>query len=67
MSAVRGRARLSGPAARAPRPDNSFQLCWITADQFAELGLFPPDVRGPLVALLTGHDHRPQDVNRWRP
>jgi 8-oxo-dGTP pyrophosphatase MutT (NUDIX family) len=67
MSAVRGRARLSGPEARAHRPDNSFELCWITADQFAELGLFPPDVRDPLVALLTGHDHRPQDVNRRRP
>ena len=67
MSAVCGRARLSGPEARANRPDNSFELCWITADQFAELGLFPPDVRDPLVALLTGHDHRPQDVNRWRP
>jgi 8-oxo-dGTP pyrophosphatase MutT (NUDIX family) len=49
MSAARGRARLSGPEARAHRPDNSFELCWITADQFAELGLFPPDVRDPLV------------------
>jgi hypothetical protein len=52
MTAVRGHAQLSGPEARANRPDNSFQLCWVTADEFAGLGLFPPDVRGPLAALL---------------
>jgi 8-oxo-dGTP pyrophosphatase MutT (NUDIX family) len=52
MTAVRGRAQLSGPEARANRPDNSFELRWVTADQFGELNLFPPDVRGPLVALL---------------
>jgi 8-oxo-dGTP diphosphatase len=52
MTAVRGCAELSGPEARANRPDNSFELRWITADRFAELGLHPPHVRGPLAALL---------------
>jgi len=65
MTAVRGRAQLSGPEARANRPDNSFQLCWVTADEFAALGLFPPDVRGPLAALLAegrgGRAFRPRD------
>ena len=52
MTAVRGRAELSGPEARANRPDNSFELHWITVDRFAEYGLFPPDIRGPLAELL---------------
>ena len=52
MTAVRGRAELSGPEARANRPDNSFQLQWVTADRFVELGLRPPDIRGPLAKLL---------------
>lgn len=52
MTAVRGRAELSGPEARANRPDNSFELHWVTAGQFAEYGLFPHDIRGPLAELL---------------
>ena len=52
MTAVRGRAELSGPEARANRPDNSFELHWVTAEQFVEYGLFPPDIRGPLAELL---------------
>ena len=54
MTAVRGRAELSGPEALANQPDNSFELCWITSDRFAELGLHPPDIRGPLAELLAG-------------
>ena len=52
MTAVRGRAELSGPEAVANRPDNSFELRWVTADRFAELGLRPRDIRGPLTELL---------------
>lgn len=52
MTAVRGYVELSGPEALANRPDNSFELRWATADQFAELGLHPQDIRGPLAALL---------------
>jgi hypothetical protein len=37
MTAVRGHAELSGPEALANRPDNSFELRWVTADRFAEL------------------------------
>lgn len=55
MTAVRGRARLSGPEAAASRPDNSFELRWITADQFAELGLRPVDIRQRLADLLAAH------------
>ena len=54
MTAVRGRAELSGPEALANRPDNSFELRWATADQLAELGLHPPDIRGLLGVLLAG-------------
>jgi 8-oxo-dGTP pyrophosphatase MutT (NUDIX family) len=52
MTAVRGHARLSGPEARANRPDNRFELRWATADQFADLGLHPADIAGPLAELL---------------
>lgn len=52
MTAVRGRAELSGPEALANRPDNRFELRWVTADQFIDLGLHPPDIRGPLAELL---------------
>jgi ADP-ribose pyrophosphatase YjhB (NUDIX family) len=52
MTAVRGRARLSGPEAAANRPDNSFELRWITAAEFAELGLHPADIHGRLAELL---------------
>jgi len=54
MTAVRGRAELSGSEALANRPDNSFELRWVTADRFTELGLHPPDIRGPLAELLAG-------------
>jgi ADP-ribose pyrophosphatase YjhB (NUDIX family) len=53
MTAVRGRAELSGPEARANRPENSYELRWVTADQFADLSLHPPDIHGPLAELLT--------------
>ena len=59
MTAVRGRAELSGPEGQANRPDNSFELRWVTADRFAELGLYPPDIRSPLAELLAG---RPNSV-----
>ncbi len=55
MTAVRGRAALSGPEAAANRPDNSFELRWATADEFADLGLHPRDIRGPLAELIAGH------------
>lgn len=54
MTAVRGRVELSGPEALANRPDNSFELRWVTADRFADLGLYPPEIRSPLAALLAG-------------
>ena len=52
MTAVRGRVELSGPEALANRPENSFELRWVTADRFAELGLHPPDIHDPLAELL---------------
>jgi ADP-ribose pyrophosphatase YjhB (NUDIX family) len=52
MTAVRGRAELSGPEALANRPDNRFELHWVTADRFADLGLIPPDIIGRLTELL---------------
>ncbi|WP_308257843.1 NUDIX domain-containing protein [Pseudonocardia lacus] len=57
MTAVRGRPELSGPEALANRPDNSFELRWATAEQFADLGLHPPDIRGPLAELIAGSGH----------
>jgi hypothetical protein len=59
MTAVRGRAELSGPEALANRSDNSFELLWVTAERFTELGLHPPDIRGPLTELLAS---RPDPV-----
>jgi len=59
MTAVHGRAQLSGPEALANRPDNSFELHWVTADRFAELGLHPPQIRSPLAELLA---NRPDPV-----
>ena len=58
MTAVRGHAELSGPEALANRPDNSFELRWVTAERFTELGLHPPDIRGPLAELLAGRPDR---------
>jgi hypothetical protein len=58
MTAVRGRAELSGSKALANRPDNSFGLRWVTADQLADLGLHPPEIRGPLAELLAGRGIR---------
>jgi 8-oxo-dGTP pyrophosphatase MutT (NUDIX family) len=58
MTAVRGRAELSGSEALANRPDNSFELRWVTADEFGELGLHPSDIRGPLAELLAGRPDR---------
>jgi 8-oxo-dGTP pyrophosphatase MutT (NUDIX family) len=51
MTDVRGTAVLSGPELAKHRPDNRFELVWVTADRFAELGLHPPDV-GPLLTEL---------------
>jgi 8-oxo-dGTP pyrophosphatase MutT (NUDIX family) len=59
MTGVRGRAELSGPEALANRSDNSFELRWVTADRFSELGLHPADIHGPLAELLTG---RPDQI-----
>jgi 8-oxo-dGTP pyrophosphatase MutT (NUDIX family) len=53
MTAVRGDAELSGPEALSNGPDNRYELRWVTADQFTELGLHPSDIRGPLTDLLT--------------
>jgi ADP-ribose pyrophosphatase YjhB (NUDIX family) len=58
MTAVRGRVELSGPEALANRPDNRYELRWVTADRFADLGLHPPDIRGPLTDLLAGRPTR---------
>jgi hypothetical protein len=55
MTAVRGRAELSGPEAAANRPDNRFELRWATADEFADLDLRPPDIRDPLAELIAAH------------
>ena len=52
MTDVEGTPELSGPELAAHSPDNSFELRWVTADRFAELGLHPPDIRGPLAELL---------------
>ncbi len=52
MTGVRGRAELSGPEAVANGPDNRYELHWVTADRFAELGMRPPDILGPLTDLL---------------
>jgi ADP-ribose pyrophosphatase YjhB (NUDIX family) len=63
MTAVRGRAELSGPEALANRSDNSFALRWITADRFGEFGLHPPDIHRPLAALLAGRPDPPDNVS----
>jgi 8-oxo-dGTP pyrophosphatase MutT (NUDIX family) len=62
MTAVRGHAELSGPEARANRPDNRFELHWVTADRFAELGLHPPQIRSPLASLLAHPSDREGDA-----
>ena len=54
MTAVRGRAELSGPEALANRPENRFELRWVSADRFTDVGLHPPDIREPLTELLDG-------------
>jgi ADP-ribose pyrophosphatase YjhB (NUDIX family) len=54
MTAGGGRAEVSGSEALANRPDNSFDLRWVTADRFTELGLHPPDIHRPLAELLAG-------------
>jgi len=67
MTAVQGHARPSGPEALANRTDNSFELQWVTADQFAELGLHPLHIRNPLAELVatgTSPDANPRRSER---
>lgn len=52
MADVTGVPVLSGPEAEENGPDNSFELLWVTADQFEELNLHPADVRSVLADLL---------------
>jgi len=69
MTAVQGHAQLSGPEPLANRPDNSFELQWVTADQFGELGLHPLHIRTPLAELLaagTSHHANPRHSERSR-
>ncbi|MDA3644731.1 NUDIX domain-containing protein [Saccharopolyspora indica] len=53
MADVSGTAVLSGSEARAHSPDNSFELAWVTADEFERLNLHPADIRDPLTRLLS--------------
>ena len=52
MTAVSGRAELSGQEALANCAENSFTLVWATADQFDDLGLHPPYLRARLADLI---------------
>ena len=52
MADVRGRAVLSGEEAAENRPDNSFELMWVTPDAFDGLNLFPTEIREELARLL---------------
>lgn len=52
MTDVTGTPVLSGPEAQENSPDNSFELRWAAAADFAALGLHPPDVHEPLARLL---------------
>jgi 8-oxo-dGTP pyrophosphatase MutT (NUDIX family) len=52
MTGVRGTVRLSGPELEEHSPDNSFELLWAGAADFAGLGLFPDHLRTDLPRLL---------------
>ncbi|MDT0319164.1 NUDIX domain-containing protein [Streptomyces millisiae] len=52
MTDVSGVPVLSGPEAEEHGPNNSFELRWAGADEFASLNLYPADVREPLAELL---------------
>ncbi|GAA0481548.1 hypothetical protein Ade02nite_56980 [Paractinoplanes deccanensis] len=52
MTDVEGVPVLSGQEAADHNADNSFELLWATADEFATLGLHPAEVRVPLTELL---------------
>ena len=52
MTDVTGTAVLSGSEAEAHGPNDSYELMWASADQFAHLNLHPADVREPLAQLL---------------
>lgn len=54
MADAAGTAVLSGEEAAANRPDNDFELRWVTADAFEALNLQPEEIRGPLAALMNG-------------
>ncbi|WP_157756750.1 hypothetical protein [Plantactinospora sp. KBS50] len=47
-----GTPLLSGPEAAENGPDNSFELLWVTPEQFENLNLHPADVRSVLTDLL---------------
>ncbi|WP_250008225.1 NUDIX hydrolase [Actinoplanes sp. M2I2] len=50
MTGVAGVPMLSGPES----VENSFELMWVTADEFEALNLHPADVRVVLAELLAG-------------
>jgi 8-oxo-dGTP pyrophosphatase MutT (NUDIX family) len=52
MTDVVGAPALAGPELAAQGPDNSFELLWVSAEQFETLNLHPADVRRPLSELL---------------
>ena len=52
MTDVAGTPQLSGPEAEAHNTNNHFELLWAAPDEFAELGLYPADVRALLTDLL---------------
>ncbi|MCO8273213.1 poly-gamma-glutamate hydrolase family protein [Actinoplanes sp. TRM 88003] len=49
---VTGEPMLSGDEAELNNPNNSFELHWVTADEFDEVNLFPADLRPLLAGLL---------------
>jgi ADP-ribose pyrophosphatase YjhB (NUDIX family) len=52
MTDVAGTPNLSGPEAEAHNPSNSYELLWAAPGDFAELGLYPADVRSRLAEHL---------------
>jgi 8-oxo-dGTP pyrophosphatase MutT (NUDIX family) len=56
MADVTGTPVLSGEEAAKHGPDNSFELQWVTAEEFDALNLHPADIRERLAALLSHGD-----------
>jgi 8-oxo-dGTP pyrophosphatase MutT (NUDIX family) len=52
MTEVTGVPVLSGQEAEDNGPDNSFELLWATAEEFAALNLHPADIRAVLAEHL---------------